>query len=38
MKVVHLDYRPGLAVTMKAVVQRLTEEEAAQVAEYLQGL
>jgi len=38
IKVFHLDYRPGLAVTMKAVVERLTEEEAAQVAEYLQGL
>jgi cytochrome c553 len=34
----HLSYRPGLAVTMKAVVEKLSDEEAEQVAAYLQGL
>jgi len=38
LKVFHTDDRPNLAVTMKAVVERLSEEEAEQVAAYLQGL
>lgn len=38
IKVFHTDDRPNLAVTMKAVVQRLSDEEAEQVAAYLQGL
>ena len=37
IKVFHSDDRPNLAVTMKAVVQRLSDEEAAQVAAYLQS-
>jgi cytochrome c553 len=38
IKLFHLNYRPGLSVTMKAVTQRLSDEEAEQVAAYLQGL
>ena len=38
IKEFHLASRPGLAVTMKAVVERLSDEEAKQVAAYLQGL
>jgi len=38
LKVFHGNYRPGLSVTMKAVVERLSDEEAEQVAAYLQGL
>ena len=38
IKVFHTDDRPNLAVTMKAVVQRLSDEEAGQVAAYLQSL
>lgn len=38
IKVFHTDDRPNLAVTMKAVVQRLSDEEAEEVAAYLQGL
>lgn len=38
LKVFHTDDRPNLARTMKAVVQRLSEEEVEQVAAYLQGL
>ena len=34
----HLNYRPGLVITMKAVVEKLSGEEAEQVAAYLQGL
>lgn len=38
IRVFHTDDRPNLAATMKAVVQRLSDEEAEQVATYLQGL
>ncbi len=38
IKVFHTDDRPNLAVTMKSVVERLSDEEAKQVAAYLQGL
>jgi len=38
IKVFHTDDRPNLAVTMKSVVQRLSDEEAEQVAAYLQSL
>jgi cytochrome c553/cytochrome c5 len=38
IKAFHQDSRPGLSATMKAVVQSITDEEAEQVAAYLQGL
>jgi len=38
LTVFHTDDRPNLAATMKAVVQRLSDEEAGQVAAYLQSL
>ena len=38
IKVFHGNYRPGLAVTMKAVVDKLSNDEAEQVAAYVQGL
>ena len=38
LKVFHTDDRPNLAVIMKPVVERLSDEEIAQVAAYLQGL
>ena len=38
IKVFHGDDRPNLARTMQSVVERLSDEEAEQVAEYLQGL
>ncbi len=38
LRVFHTDDRPNLAVTMKAVVDKLSDEEARQVATYLQGL
>jgi cytochrome c553 len=38
IKVFHSDDRPNLAVTMKAVVQKLSDDEARQVVAYLQGL
>ena len=38
IKVFHHDYRPGFSFTMKAVVEKLSDEEAKQVAAYLQGL
>ena len=38
IKLFHTDDRPNLAMTMKAVVQRLSDEEAVQVAAYLQSL
>ena len=40
IKVFHTDDRPqpGVTITMKAVVERLSDEEAEQVAAYLQGL
>ncbi len=38
LKVFHTDDRPNLAVTMKPVVEKLSEHEAMQVAAYLQGL
>jgi cytochrome c553 len=38
IKVFHTDNRPNLAKMMKSVVAHLSDEEAAQVAAYLQGL
>ncbi len=38
MKEFHLGSRPNLAMTMKAVVERLSDEEAKQVAAYIQGM
>jgi len=38
IKVFHSDDRPNYARIMKSVVERLSEEEAEQVAAYLQGL
>lgn len=38
IKVFHTDDRPNLAKTMKSVVERLSDEEAGQVAAYLEGL
>jgi cytochrome c553 len=38
IKVFHTDDRPNIARAMKAVVERLSEEEAEEVAAYLQGL
>ncbi len=38
IKVFHTDDRPNLAKLMKSVVGQLSDEEAAQVAAYLQGL
>jgi len=38
IKVFHGNYRPGLAITMKAVVEKLSDDEAEQVAAYIQGL
>ena len=38
IKVFHTDDRPNLAKLMKSVVEHLSDEEAAQVAAYLQGL
>lgn len=38
IKVFHTDDRLNLALAMKAVVQRLSDEEAEEVAAYLQGL
>lgn len=38
IKVFHTDDRPNLALAMKAVVEMLSDEEAEQVAAYLQGL
>ena len=38
IRVFHTDSRPNLATLMKSVVEQLSEEEAAQVAVYLQGL
>ena len=38
IKVFHTDDRPKYGVTMKAVVDRLSDAEAEQVAAYLQGL
>jgi len=38
IRVFHTDDRPNLAKTMKSVVQKLSAEEAEQVAAYLQGL
>lgn len=38
IKVFHTDNRPNLAKLMKSVVEQLSDEEAAQVAAYLQGL
>lgn len=38
IKVFHTDDRPNIAMAMKAIVQKLSDEEAEEVAAYLQGL